>query len=94
MIGEKVSEILENLETTLLQHDASVGTKYNYTHEGFRAAIYIFSSVMLDKLWELQETEKLSLEDRLNMAQSLGDAIRKLVKTYTDIDTLIIYNEK
>jgi hypothetical protein len=42
-------------------------------------------------MWELQENESLSIEDRCNMANKVGEDIRKLVKTYTDIDTHDLY---
>lgn len=41
----------------------------------------------MDKIFELQEDGNISIEDRINMIQKVGEDIRKLIKTYTDIDT-------
>lgn len=91
MIGEKLSPILEEIEYALWEFEANGGSKPNYTIEGFRGGIKIFISVIMDKIWELQQDESISMEDRMNMAQKAGEDIRKLVKTYTDIDTHSLY---
>ncbi len=91
MIGKKISPILEEIEITLFEFEANVGMKPEFTDDGFRAGIKIFSSVLMDKIWELQENENISIEDRINMVQKVGEDIRKLVKIYTDIDTHKLY---
>ena len=91
MLGEKLSSILEELEDTLLEFEVEFGYKPEYTLEGFRAATKIFMSTIMDKLWELQEADKISQEDRENMATKCGEDLRKFIKTYTDIDTFDLY---
>ena len=91
MLGEKLSPILVELEDTLLEFEADFGLKPDYTMEGFRGACKIFMSVIMDKLWELQEADKISQEDRENMATKCGEDLRKFIKTYTDIDTFDLY---
>ena len=44
-------------------------------------------------MWELQELENMSINDRVNMAQKVGEEIRKLVKIYTNIDTVELYKK-
>ena len=90
MIGKKLSPILEEIEDTLWEFDLK-GQKPEYTKEGFRAGIKIFMSVLMDKIWELQQDEKIDMEDRINMVQKAGEDVRQLVKTYTDIDCHKIY---
>ena len=51
-------------------------------------------SVLMDKIWELQEDEKISIEDRINMVQKAGDDVRNLIKTYTGIDTFDLYKDE
>jgi hypothetical protein len=92
MIGKKISPILEEIEQTLWEFEVDNGLKPEYTIKGFRAGIKIFMSVLLDKMWELQQDESIDKQDRLNMAQKVGEDIRKLVKTYTDIDTHDLYS--
>lgn len=93
MIGTKISSILEEIEHTLWEFEVNqAGTKPNYSIEGFRGAIKIFMSVLMDKMWELQSFEEMDLNDRMNMATKLGEDVRKLVKTYTNIDTHDLYD--
>ena len=91
MIGEKLSPILEEIEDTILEFEVEFGYKPEYTIEGFRAATKIFMSVVLDKMWELQNWDNLTLLDRENMATKCGEDLRKFIKTYTDIDTFDLY---
>lgn len=91
MIGQKLSKILVEIEDTLWEFEANDGLKPEYTIDGFRAGIKIFMSVLMDKIWELQQDDNIDLQDRLNMANKVGEEIRKLIKTYTDIDTHELY---
>jgi hypothetical protein len=93
MIGKKLSPVLEEIELTLLEYEANIGIQPEFTDEGFRAGIKIFSSVMLDRIWNLQESEELSMDDRIKMAESFGNKIKEIVKTYTNIDTRQLYNK-
>lgn len=93
MIGKKLSRILVELEETLWEFDINVASKPEYTEDGFRAACKIFMSVLLDKMWDLQESEKMDIETRSNMALKAGNDFKKFIKTYTDIDTETLYDE-
>jgi len=92
-IGEKLSPILIEIENTLWEFEANNGTKPNYSSEGFRAAIKIFMSVLMDKIWELQQDEQFEMNDRINMVVKAGEEVRVLVKTYTGIDCHDLYGE-
>jgi hypothetical protein len=89
--GEKISPILTEIEDAIWEHDFAEIGKPNYPIEAFRASIKIFMSVLMDKMWELQNNENLSIEDKSNMAQKAGEDLRKFVKIYTDIDTHNFY---
>lgn len=91
MIGRQVSPILQMIENKIWKFEFSGGNKPEYTQEGFRAILKIFMSVFMDKVWELQEKEDISIEDRENMAAKAGEDLRKFIKTYTDIDTHKMY---
>ncbi len=92
MIGKKISPILEEIENTLWEFEANEGKKPEYTIEGFRAATKIFMSVLLDKMWQLQQDEKIDIQDRVTMAEKAGKDIREIVKVYTDIDCHELYS--
>ena len=87
-LGKKLSPILSEIEDTLLEN---YETKPGFTDEGFRSSVFIFQSALLDKMWELQEKENISLKTREDMATKCGESIRSLIKTFTDIDTHDLY---
>lgn len=92
MIGKRLSPILSEIEDTLWEFEANLGIKPEYTDAGFRAGIKIFMSVMMDRVWELQSDESIDMADRANMATKLGEDVRKLIKTYTNIDIHDLYD--
>jgi hypothetical protein len=93
MIGEKISPILVEVENALWEFEIHNGCKTGYTKEGFRAAVKIFMSVIMDKMWELQEAESIDMKDREGMAAKAGQDFRALIKTYTDIDCYDLYKK-
>lgn len=90
MIGKRLSPILVEIEETLWEAN---GIKPDFTPEATRAACKIFITVLMDKMFDLQEQEEMPIEDRENMAIKLGTEIRNLVKTYANIDTFKMYEE-
>ena len=90
-IGEKISPILEEVEATLLEYEEQELGQPLYTEAGFRAAVKIFISVIMDEMWDLQVDIGMSMEDRLVMAEEAGLDIKKLIMKYTGIDTHTLY---
>lgn len=90
-MGQKLSPVLAEIESTLWEHEFNVSSKPDYTEEGFRAGIKIFMSVMMDKVWELQQDEKIEMDDRARMVEELGNEVKNLVKAHTNIDTFELY---
>ena len=90
-IGEKLSPILEEIEATLLEYEEQELGQPLYTEAGFRAAVKIFLSVIMDEMWDLQVDIGMSMEDRLVMAEEAGLDIKKLIMKYTGIDTHTLY---
>lgn len=93
MIGKRLSPILKEIEDTLWEFEANTETQPEYTKEGFRAGIKIFISVIMDKMWNLQESENIKIEDRIKMATKVGEEIRNIIKTYTNIDSQELYKK-
>lgn len=90
-IGQKISPILVEIENALWEYEAWNGSQPKYTDEGFRASIKIFMSALMDRMYNLQTSEELALEDKEAMAESLGKQVRAIIKTYCDIDTHELY---
>ena len=87
-----LSDVFAKTENVLLDY-AILGRKLNITEEGFRACVFIFSQAMMDRMWDLQQEEKMDIKDRCNMAKAVGEDIRKLVKIYTNLDTFDLYEK-
>jgi len=90
MIGKKLSPVLEEIQDTLIEYN---GHKPNFTDEGFKAAIFIFHTALMDKMYELQVREDMPQDQKEIMAESCGNATRNLIKTFTDIDTHELYKK-
>lgn len=91
MIGQQLSPILLEIEEIIIENEVNLGMKPNYSKEAIRSATKIFSSVIFDKMWELQVLENIEPTDRCNMAIKCGEELRLLIKKYTDIDTHELY---
>jgi hypothetical protein len=91
MIGKKLSPVLSEIESALMEFEINVAKPPEYTDEGFRASIRIFLSAMLDKMWKLQEDEGIDINTRADMAEKLGNELRNIVRVYTNIDTHNLY---
>lgn len=91
MIGKKISPILYEIELALIEFEINVAKPPEYTDEGFRASVKIFLSVMLDKMWKLQEEEGIDINTRADMAEKLGNELRNIIRVYTNIDTHSLY---
>ena len=81
---------LEIIASDILDQNAiAVGNenKPNYTNREFMNCLIIFQTALMDKMYDNQEYDKMSLEDRSNMATKCGLELRKLIHTYTGLDT-------
>lgn len=61
--------------------------KPNYSNRDFMNATIIFQTALMDKMFDNQDYDDMSIEDRMNMAESCGKELRKLIHTYTGLDT-------
>ena len=87
-IGKELSPILEEIENSLLEFSEY---KPEFTKEGFRAAIFIFTTAMMDKMYERQEEIKTDLKQREDQAEQLGTEIKILIEKYTGLDTFKLF---
>jgi hypothetical protein len=61
--------------------------KPNYSNRDFMNIVIIFQTALMDKMYDNQEYDKMSIVDRSNMATKCGLDLRKLIHTYTGLDT-------
>ena len=78
--------IINELAIFALESDAN-GVKYEYLNDDLLNALVIFNSVLGTKLYDLGISEKQPFEMMAEQAQKMGEELRLLIYTYTDIDT-------
>lgn len=84
---------LEIIATDILNQNAEAKgneNKPNYTNREFMNTLIIFQTALMDKMWDNQEFDKMPFSDREKMAVKCGEDLRKLIFTYTGLDTHII----
>jgi hypothetical protein len=81
---------LEVIADDLLNQNANAKgneNKPNYSIRDFMNATIIFQTALMDKMFDHQDHNRMNIEDRLKMAESCGLSLRKLIHTYTGLDT-------
>ena len=81
---------IELIATDMLNQNATaIGNenKPNYSNRDFMNCLIIFQNALMDKMYDNQEYDKMSLENRINMAVKCGEDLHKLIFTYTNLDT-------
>jgi hypothetical protein len=81
---------IELIATDILnQNSEAVGNKNkpNYSNRDFMNCVIIFQNALMDKMYDNQDYDKMSLKDRMNMTIKCGQDLRKLIFTYTNLDT-------
>lgn len=84
------SKELECIANDLLEQNAeAIGgeAKPNYSNRDFMNTIIIFHNALIDKMYDNQDRDGMDIEDRLKMAESCGEQLRKIIHTYTGLDT-------
>jgi hypothetical protein len=91
MIMRNHSETLEIIANDFLEQNCEIdpteNPKPNYSNRDFMNAVIIFQTALMDKMFDNMDFDKMDLEERYKMAQSSGEELRKLIHTYTGLDT-------
>lgn len=77
-------EELEDIANDLLEQ---AGEEPHYSNRDFMNTIIIFQTALMDKMWGNQNFDGMAMKDRENMATRCGMDLRKLIFTYTGLDT-------
>lgn len=80
-------ELEEIANDLLIQSADGNNCKPNYSNRDFINATIIFQTALMDKMFDNQDYDKMAIDDRMNMAESCGHELRKLIHTYTGLDT-------
>jgi hypothetical protein len=90
-IGTRLKPLLVIIENAIWDEECSSPLQPHFDDDAFRACIKIFACAFIERVWNLQEKENLSDDDRVNMASAAAADLRNLIKVYTDIDTKLLY---
>ena len=78
---------LEVIATDILIQASGGACKPNYSNRDFMNALIIFQTALMDKMYDNQTFDNMPMKERGEMAQSCGEELRKMVFTYTGLDT-------
>ena len=78
---------LEIIATSILNQNEEGATKPNYSNRDFMNTLIIFQTALMDKMYNNQDYDKMDLKNRSEMAIQCGMELRKLIHTYTGLDT-------
>lgn len=79
------SEVLEQIALLCLECD-SIGRKFDYSDEDLLNASIVFNSILGTKLFDLMQKEGHTHDLQLQQAQKMGEEMRLLIYTFTNID--------
>ena len=63
------------------------GLKPNYSNRDFMNTLLIFQVALMDKMYNNQDYDEMDLDNRMKMALNCVEELRKLIHTYTGLDT-------
>jgi hypothetical protein len=93
--GEKIGEILEEIEMCMWEHQANdPGEPLKFNETALRAATKIFADILMEFSYRHRKSNKQKLEDMALSAVELGQAIRFLIRNNTGIDSTTWYKEE
>ena len=91
--AKKITPILIELEETIWEHDTREPECQNYSQDALRAATKIFMHLAMDHIWQRQEKEDRTMEERCKEVEDFGNSVGKLLLYYTGKDSKTFYNE-
>lgn len=79
------SEVLEQMALLCLESD-SRGKKFDYSDRDLMNGSIVFFSILSTKLYDLTQSEGHTEKMQIEQATKLGEELRLLVYTFTNID--------
>ena len=64
--------------------------KQNFSNDAFVDALLIFQTVFDDKVFDCMQQDGIDFDDQCKMIESAGTQLRKLIHTYTGLDTVTL----
>jgi hypothetical protein len=80
---EKLVEIVANA----ILDETGNAQKPNFSNRHFINTLIVFQNALMDKMYDNQDYDGMGMEDRLKMVETCGNELRKLIHTFTGLDT-------
>ena len=78
---------LELIANDIIDQASSGTEKPNYSNMDFMNTILIFQTALMDKMFDNQSYDNMDAESRSKMTVKCGKDLRKLIHTFTGLDT-------
>lgn len=79
------------MEDEIWDYESLTLGHHGFDSEALKATAKLFAAALMDKMYELQELEKMDMEDRIAMGRKMGEELRRIVWAYTNVDTKELY---
>jgi len=90
---KKMADILESIEDTMLERAVQAQFVDVFPKSALRSSLMIFNTVLMSEMWTVMQEDDMPLDDRIKMVEKAGADMKKLVHTYTNIDTFKLYDK-
>lgn len=81
-LAKALEPMLERIFATVINANGP----HNFTDRAFFDAMYLFTSVAGDVMFQLMQEEGMDKDVRMDMAEKFGAELRQLIKVYTGKD--------
>jgi len=90
---EEIKNILEKAICDVATATIKINQPIGYSDRALLDSLLIFQSVLMEKIYENQNYDDMGLKDRCDMVEHCGNELKKLIHTYTGIDTFKLVEE-
>ena len=91
-LAQELEPIFHEIQGCLLDRTIAQQPYMHYSDDAFESIIYIFTDVLMSRIWELQEKKNMPMGDRLRDVEFAGYEVRSLIKELTGVVTYELNN--
>ena len=93
LIADNISPVLIQIEESLWIYQAKINGKMNWSTDAFRAAVKIFMTIFMDKMYDAKKDE-MSQVEMLDYVENAGNTFNAFIIEHTGINTRELYNDE
>lgn len=85
---KELIELVKIMTKQFSEISLRIEVKPNFSDDDFMYATQVFMWILTDKMYDLQTEQNMDINDRILMSDSAGKELKKLIHTFTGIDTV------